>query len=122
MIDEVLSDTGLHPVKKVMGPNWRVWAWIKEQFSATSLWTIAGVVVSALGYLWFEQLELTKVRERVIVLETQVVPVVQGAQRIDALDHRVSLLEGIVNQATTEARKPIAVQWAPAKTRSKGRP
>lgn len=112
------SDTGLHPVKVVMGPNWRFWVWLKKQFSAVSLSTIGGVIAVAIGYLWHEKMEWVKVSERVVVLETEVIPVIQNTSATNALEHRVTVLEGDFKHATEEAGKPLVIETRTRKVTS----
>ena len=79
-------------LKAKFGRSWRLWAWVRRQFSVTSVATLVIVAGSAWGYIAYLRESVVAVRERVIVLETKVIPLVQeqdeqGALREMVRDH-----------------------------------
>ena len=95
------------------GENWRWWRWLQRQFSVTSLGTIAALLVAGGGYIVHLRESVVQVRERVVVLETKVIPFVEGETRIATLetvlnDHgaRITRLESNWDEAKSAAAAP----------------
>lgn len=88
------------------GKSWRVWAWLQRQFSPISLTAIAAVSAFGGGYI-------TNLKTRVVVLETQVIPVLQDTAAVTTLkakveDHagRIDRLEKDYDVAYRESNTP----------------
>lgn len=97
-------------LKAQFGENWRWWRWIQHQFTATSLGAIGAIVVTCGGYIVHLRESVVQVRERVVVLETKVIPFVQDQVRMGAMeatitdhDERLTRLEHNWDDATHEA-------------------
>lgn len=95
------------------GHYWRAWRWIRRQFTVTSLSAIAGVLTIAGGYIVHLRQDVAVVRERVVVLETRVVPVLgeQSAvavlrSRVDDHENRITRIETDWIDARTAAGAP----------------
>lgn len=87
------TDTGVHSVRDVFGESWRIWVTVKRQFTPTSLTIIAAIIAAAGGWIVHMHEQLARQDTRIVVLETEVVPVVKGSEKLEALDHRLTTLE-----------------------------
>jgi len=76
-------------LRSYFGQSWRIWRWVRNQFSVTSLSAIGGVLAIAGGYVMHLRQEVAVVRERVVVLETRVVPVLEDQTAVKVLQTRV---------------------------------
>jgi hypothetical protein len=106
--EDAASRSGI--LKAEFGRNWRWWAWFRAQWSAMSI-TVVVAGVAALGG-WALNL-----KTRVVVLETQVVPVLKDEGRVDRLEatqnaqgDRITRLEGEWDNATKQADTPPAAR------------
>lgn len=75
------------------GRYWRAWWWLRLQWSVTSLATLGAVIIGIGGWAM-------NLKTRVVILETEVLPVLEeskreqvNSERIEALDGRVSRVE-----------------------------
>jgi hypothetical protein len=82
VVDEADNGSRTTILKAEFGANWRWWAWFRKQWSAMSLTVVGacGAALLALGH-W-----ALNVQTRVVVLETQVVPVLKDESRVDKLE------------------------------------
>jgi hypothetical protein len=92
------------------GVNWRLWSWFKHQFTATSLSAIGAVTLAAAGYIVHLNSRVGELGVQVVVLETQVVPVLAARRdetdnkiEIENLKQRVTRIESSWDVATVEA-------------------
>lgn len=86
------------------------WYWVRQNFTLPAVLTIAGVMVSAAGYI-------ISLRTRVIVLQTEVTHIVQVApdraalaaisQRVDDHEQRIARLEGDWDHAGQVGAQPV---------------
>jgi|SRR5579863_2400187 len=84
MTEEPLSRTGI--LRAELGQAWRWWVWFARQFTPTSLSAI-GTIISLCGlYIIHLREDVATVRERVVVLETRVIPVIQSSDEITKLE------------------------------------
>lgn len=90
-------------LREHFGRYWRAWRWVRRQFSATSLATIGAVIVGCGGWI-------LSLKTRVVVLETQVVPVLKSEDRLAkvegaviAHDARIGSMERNYEYAKQEA-------------------
>jgi hypothetical protein len=74
-------------LRRYFGKAWRSWWWVRRQFTATSLTTIGAIVIGGGGWI------LT-LKTRVVVLETQVVPVLKSEDRLAHLEVTAGNQEG----------------------------
>lgn len=114
-------DPAASAVLKVhFGHYWRAWRWLQHQFTVTSISAIAGVLGLAGGYIVHLRQDVAVVRERVVVLETRVVPVL-GEQsavavlqaRVEDHDQRISRIESDWIDARNAAGTPPVVRRRP---------
>lgn len=106
--DDPAARSGI--LRAEFGENWRWWRWLQHQFTATSLGAIGAILVTCGGYIIHLRESVVQVRERVVVLETKVIPFVQDQTRLATIgtqleDHeeRLSRLETNWDNATVQA-------------------
>jgi hypothetical protein len=76
-------------LRNYFGPSWRAWRWLREQFSVTSIAALVSVLGILGGYVVHLRQDVAVVRERVVVLETRVVPVLSDRTDVAVLQTRV---------------------------------
>lgn len=110
-VDPALSESAI--LRARFGVYWRAWAWIGKQFTPTSLSAIGAVLVAAGGYIAHLRESVAQVRERVVVLETRIIPFTEGQTEIATIkaimgDHeaRIHRLEDDYDHAYVEAGTP----------------
>ena len=111
--DDNVDPTQSAILRARFGPYWRAWAWVREQFTPASLTVLGGVIVGAWGYIAHLRESVVQVRERVVVLETKVIPFVQDQSaiatiktRLDDHDSRLDRLERDWDFAKNESATP----------------
>lgn len=90
MIEDPLSRSSI--LKEEFGKSWRAWAWFRRQFTPTSLAIIATMGGAAGGYI-------IHLGTRVVVLETKIIPFIQGQGEITELKVRVEEVERRLDKA-----------------------
>jgi len=100
------------------GSNWRSWATFREQWTKLSVGVVSalGVIIVAIGG-W-----ATTLKTRVVVLETQVLPVLsesnlqkENSLRIDNLTQRVARVEANIDLRYAEEQRAEAAREAEEK-------
>lgn len=85
--EDPLTRTGV--LKAYFGEQYRFWLWIRGQFSPASLGVIAGVILTAGGYIMNLRETISAVTTRVIVLETRVIPVLDQSNRTAVIEEQI---------------------------------
>lgn len=87
-------------LKAEFGVNWRWWRWFRYQFTPTSLSAIGVILTGAGGYIVHLRHDVDSYHEQVVIYRTEIAPVLReskiesiNAEKIDALDGRVSRIE-----------------------------
>jgi hypothetical protein len=104
---EIPDDTERSQIFQLeFGKSWRMWAWVRRQFSVTSVSAIVGVFVCCWGVI-------LSLQTRVVVLETKVIPVIQDEALVTTLkanvaehDRRITQLEADYRTAAHESETP----------------
>lgn len=112
--EEPLTRTGV--LRAELGQFWKGWIWLARQFNPTSLSALGAVIVACGGYIIHLREDVAKTTERVVVLETKVIPVIGDENRVTMIetkvadhDQRITRLEDNYDTAQREAgRAPIA--------------
>lgn len=111
-----MNDPGESTILRLrLGPLWRFWLWFAGQWSTTSLASLLAVIGLAGGYIDRLSQRVSEQGTKIIVLETQVVPVLEGRRdevlnkvQIEDVRQRVERLEGAWDAAIEELRKTEA--------------
>lgn len=85
-IDDDDTFTRTSVLRAHFGDSYKVWIWIRKQFTPASLGVIVSVVLAAGGYIIHLRETVSEVTTRVIVLETRVVPVLEQADKTVQLE------------------------------------
>lgn len=99
-------------LKAEFGKSWRVWAWVRRQFSPISIATIAGLVGVAGGWV-------INLKTRVVVLETRVLPVIMDESAVKVLQGEVENHEGRINTLELNYRAAAEASRLPPTPRHK---
>lgn len=97
------ANTGEYRVQEVFGATWRLWVWLKRQFTLTSALALLGALAGLGGWA-------LALQTRVVVLETRMTPVLASSaelaalkQRVDDNEERLGDLEDAFRHAQEEA-------------------
>lgn len=91
------SDTQAQKVlSQRLGEHWKIWQWLSRRFSRASAATILALIGTCGGYILHLNDKIATIKERVVVLETKVVPALADQatrDRLEQLESRVVRLE-----------------------------
>lgn len=103
------------------GRYWRAWSWLRRQFSGVSLGAICTVIAVCGGYIAHLRESVAQVRERVIVLETRVVPVIRDEAAVTALQGQVALHEARIQSLEDDYHWAVQKAGEPPTPRRRGK-
>lgn len=95
---ETMENQVLH---KHFGEFWRWWRWLSRQFSATSLGVIGFMAVAGGGYIVNLHRTIAEQGTRIALLEGRVIPILEKAAEITAMDHRLTAMDARITTLET---------------------